>query len=110
MESNPANVGAMPTWLIVAVLLWWFGSVPIEARLWRSGRLSDRSLTRLLLMRVPVLGLVAGWAESGSPVLGLFLACALGLPPALLYRIVLDMIREQSALRNRARRHAGDQA
>jgi peptidoglycan/LPS O-acetylase OafA/YrhL len=84
--------------LVVAAVL----SRPIEARLWRAGRLSDRTTTILLLGRFPVIcfvgSLISGAAWPlvvGITMLGL-------LPSALFYRFVLDLLREQSRERSRA--------
>lgn len=84
--------------LVVAAVL----SRPIEVRLWRAGRLSDRTTTILLLGRSPVIGFVgsliseAAWPlVVGITMLGL-------LPSALFYRFVLDLLREQSRERARA--------
>jgi hypothetical protein len=74
-------------------------SLPIEARLWRRGLLSDRTMAMSAVGRMPVLvflyGLIQGY---GWPfILG---TTALVLVPAIaLYRTVFDLIREQAALR-----------
>jgi hypothetical protein len=74
-------------------------SLPIEARLWRRGLLSDRTLAISVVGRMPVLvflyGLIQGY--SWPFILG---TTALVLVPALaLYRTVFGLIREQAALR-----------
>jgi hypothetical protein len=80
--------------LIVAVALL---SRPIEARLWRAGRLSDRKLTLLLVGRFPLLvGLVALLAGASLPVVLLAVAVSL-LSGLFLYRFALGLVQERSA-------------
>lgn len=74
-------------------------SLPIEARLWRRGLLSDRTMAISVVGRLPVLVFLYGVIQGSSwPfVLG---TTALVLVPALaLYRTVYDSVREQAALR-----------
>jgi hypothetical protein len=90
--------GVLGGLLMVAAVI----SRPIEARLWRAGHLSDRSATILLLGRFPVfccLGALILGADlpfvAGVTMLGL-------LPSALLYRFILDLLREQTRERRKA--------
>jgi hypothetical protein len=56
----------MPLWLVVALLVVFVASRPVEARLWRAGRLSDRTTTVLMLGRMPALALVVCVAQGAS--------------------------------------------
>lgn len=74
-------------------------SLPIEARLWRRGLLSDRTIAMSVVGRMPVLVFLYGLIQGSSwPfILG---TTALVLVPALaLYRFTFDFIREQATLR-----------
>jgi hypothetical protein len=71
--------------LIGIVILAAVISRPVEARLWRAGRLSDRSAALLLLF-----GLILGASlpiTIGITAITLLLA-------AVFYRVILDMLRE----------------
>jgi hypothetical protein len=77
--------------LIAAVM-----SRPIEARLWRAGRLSDRMATILILGRFPVICCLAALISgadlplvAGITMLGL-------LPSMAFYRFTLDLLRKQT--------------
>jgi hypothetical protein len=74
-------------------------SRPVEVRLWRAGRLSDRTTALLLVGRFPVVvGLYAIIDGASLPfIAGITL---MGLVPAVLfYRFALDLLGEQSGLR-----------
>jgi hypothetical protein len=88
---------AMPASLWVLILILALASRPIEVRLWRAGRLSDRAVTVLLLARFPLLVAVGAFATSGPLVLDLLLVGLSLLPSLLLYRFVLGIVRERSA-------------
>jgi hypothetical protein len=94
----------MEPWLAILIIVAAVASRPIEVRLWRAGRLSDRTLTLLLVGRFPVvLGLYA-LLTGGLSLLTLFVIASSLLPSLLLYRFVLyrfvlDLIREQAAQR-----------
>ncbi|HJP89957.1 MAG TPA: hypothetical protein VJ850_13050 [Candidatus Limnocylindrales bacterium] len=77
--------------LIVAAV----ASRPIEARLWRSGRLSDRAAAILVLGRFPVLAFVFGLVSGASPLLVLALSALTLLPPLVFYRTFVDLLRQQ---------------
>jgi len=81
--------------VIALIIIATVASRPIEARLWRAGRLSDRTTAILLLGRFPVLcflfGLIAG---ASVPFLVGITAVAM-VPPALFYRFTLDLLRDQ---------------
>jgi hypothetical protein len=77
-------------------------SRPIEARLWRAGRLSDRTTALLLLGRFPlVAGLFALILGAPLPIVIGLTVLAL-LPAVLFYRVALDLLRNQ-ALEARSR-------
>jgi hypothetical protein len=83
--------GILVALLILAAAL----SRPIEVRLWRAGRLSDRTATLLLLGRLPVMvflfGLIQGYVLTFT-----LAATALALVvPAFIYRFALTFLREQ---------------
>jgi hypothetical protein len=85
----------VPLWIGAVLLIATLASRPIEVRLWRAGRISDRALTILLLARLPVVSLVAGVLAGGSlPIVGL-IVCATALGPVLAYRHFLGIVREQ---------------
>ncbi len=77
---------------IVAVLV----SGRIEGRLWRAGRISQRTITILVLARLPILvfliGLILGEPD---PLLLPILALAV-LPAALMYGIMLRLVWDQA--------------
>jgi hypothetical protein len=82
--------------VLVLVVIAAVASRPIEARLWRAGRLSDRTTAILLLGRFPILCFVFGLMAGASlPVLVGITAVAM-LPMALLYRFTLDLLRDQN--------------
>jgi hypothetical protein len=83
--------------VFVLVVIAAVASRPIEARLWRAGRLSDRTTAILLLGRFPVLCFVFGLMAGASlPVLVGITAVAM-LPMALFYRFTLDLLRDQKS-------------
>jgi hypothetical protein len=85
----------MPWWLTVALLVLFVASRPIEARLWRAGRLSDRATTLLLLGRMPAMVLFVSLVQGGSLWLTLLLLLGTLLPAALFYRFVMNLLAEQ---------------
>jgi hypothetical protein len=89
----------MPTGLVLLLLVLLVASGPIEGRLWRAGRISDRTVTILLLGRFPVVVGIAALATGGLTVLTAALISLSLLPPLGFYRYILSLIREQSALR-----------
>jgi hypothetical protein len=85
----------VPVWVWAVVLVLALASRPIEVRLWRAGRLSDRAVTILALSRMPLLSLFAAIALGASlPVAALVMAASL-VGPILFYRFTLDLVREQ---------------
>ncbi len=97
--------GALTVLLIAAAVI----SRPIEARLWRAGRLSDRTTALLLIGRFPVVvglfAIIDGATlpfVAGITFLGLVAA-------AMFYRFTLDLLCEQSRLRAAASPEKGVQ-
>jgi hypothetical protein len=83
--------------MTVLILILAVASRPIELRLWRAGRLSDRAVTVLVLARFPLVVAIASVATGGSLPLDLLLVGASLLPGAFLYRFLLGVVRESSA-------------
>ena len=86
----------MDWWLVVLIIAILVMSRPIEARLWRAGRLSDRNLALLLIGRFPALvGLFAVFAGASLPMIVFLVAISL-LPGLFLYRWTLGIVQENS--------------
>jgi hypothetical protein len=71
--------------------------LPIAARLWRAGRLSDRAITNVMVAWAPTLafsyGLIHGWG-----VVSILAISALLLAPGLaLHQVIFGLIRDQDA-------------
>jgi hypothetical protein len=86
----------MPLWLGLLILVVAIARRPIEVRLWRAGRISDRTLAVLLLGRLPLLVLIASLSTGGSFLLTTALVGASLVVSALFYRFTLGLIREKS--------------
>ena len=86
-------------WLIVALFVLAIVSRPIEVRLWRRGRISDRTTALLLLGRLPAFvllsGLILGWDPlvTLSSTILLVVVELLGYP--LIRTLLKDVRREQ---------------
>ena len=91
----------MSWWLVVALLVVFVASRPIEARLWRAGRLSDRTTTILIVGRMPALVLVACVAQGASALLTAGLIAVSLLPMAIGYRFFMSILAEQRAERQK---------
>lgn len=87
----------MPTLLWVPILVLAVASRPIEVRLWRAGRLSDRAVTVLLLARFPLLVAVGVLATSGPVLLDLVLVGLSIFLSLLGYPFLLGIVRERSS-------------
>jgi hypothetical protein len=82
--------GLLVALVIVAAVI----SRPIEVRLWRAGKISDRTLAIVVLARFPIVAFVFGLI-AGAPIPLLILITALAIVPGLMfYRFMLDFIRE----------------
>lgn len=79
--------------VIIAALV----SRPLEARLWRAGRLSDRTTALLMLGRFPILIFVFGLILGVPPLMNVvFTAGAVGLM-ALFYPFMRTVLRDAKA-------------
>ncbi len=74
-------------------------SLPIEARLWRRGLMSDRTLAMSVVGRAPVLVFLFGLIEGSSLPFILGTTALVLLPALALYRTVFDLIHEQAKAR-----------
>ena len=91
----------MPWWLVLALLVVFVASRPVEARLWRAGRLSDRTTTVLMLGRMPALALVVCVAQGASALLTAGIVAITLLPMAVFYRFFMGLLAEQRAERQK---------
>ena len=89
----------MPTWLGLVILVALVASRPIEARLWRAGRISNRTVTILLLGRFPVIVAIGAWATGGLTIITVALVAISLVLPMAFYRYFLSLVQEQSVLR-----------
>jgi hypothetical protein len=81
----------------VAVLILFVASRPLEVRMWRAGRLSDRAAAFLILVRFPLIGLAAGALGGAGLPATVLLVALMSIPGLLLYRWTLRRIREAHA-------------
>lgn len=89
-------------WPFVVVLFVVFlASRPVEARLWRAGRLSDRATAILALGRSPALVLVVCLAQGAPALLTAALVAAALLPMAVGYGFVMNLLADQRAERQK---------
>jgi hypothetical protein len=89
----------MDLWLVILVVAIGVASRPIVGRLWRTGRLSDRSLSWILVGRFPVLvGLIAIVWGASLPI-GLFAVAVSLLSGLILYRFMQGMAQDRAAER-----------
>ena len=91
----------MPWWFVVVVLIVFLASRPMAARLWRAGRLSDRTTTILVLGRMPALVLVVCVAQGAAPLLTAGLIAASLLPMAPFFRFAMNLLAEERAERQK---------
>jgi hypothetical protein len=82
-------------WLFLGVVVIFLASLPIEVRLWRAGRMSDRTLTVLILGRFPVLVAVFSLAVGLSPGSMAVLVAVTALPGLALHPWILGIVRER---------------
>lgn len=85
--------GVLVVLVIVAAVI----SRPVEARLWRAGKLSDRTTAILLLGRFPVVVFLFAVISGGPPLFVLGLTALMALPAVAVYRYTLGVLREQKA-------------
>jgi len=82
-------------WLTLLVVIVAVISRPVEIRLWRAGRLSDRATALLLVGRFPVVVFLFGvLLGMQAPVL-LALTAMTALGPVLFYRYTLQLLQDQ---------------
>lgn len=91
----------MSWWLGVALVVVLLASRPIEVRLWRAGRLSDRTTTILVLGRMPALALIACVAQGASPLVTVGLIAITLIPIALFHRFTMNLLAEQRVERHK---------
>jgi hypothetical protein len=89
----------VPAWLVVLVIALAVASRPIEVRLWRAGRLSDRALALLVLSRFPIISVIFAIMLGGSLPFIAFIAAISLLPGLFLYRFALAFIQNQATER-----------
>ena len=95
----------MPLWLGLVLLVIAVVSRPIEVRLWRARRISDRTLIILLLGRLPMVSAIAAIAAQASVAIILLVVGASLVVPVLFYRFALQLVHDQSsALRGAGQR------
>jgi hypothetical protein len=70
--------------LVVLVIAAAVMSRPIEVRLWRAGKISDRALAIVVLARFPIVAIVFGLIV-GAPIPLLILITALAIVPGLMF-------------------------
>lgn len=87
----------MQPWLVLLIIVAAVASRPIEVRLWRAGRLSDRTLTLLLLGRLPVVAGLFVLLGGGLSLPIVFVIAISLLPSLVLYKFVLDLVRRQDS-------------
>ena len=71
----------------------------VELRLWRAGRLSDRTIAIMLLARFPIVTLLAGVIVGASVPMIIGLTIVALLPAILFYRFVLHLLRDEARAR-----------
>jgi hypothetical protein len=81
--------------VLALVIIAAVASRPIEMRLWRAGRLSDRTTAVLLLGRFPALCFVFGLMANAPTDLLVGTTAISMVPPVLFYRFTLDLLRRQ---------------
>lgn len=85
----------MPPWLWLLIVVLLLASRPIEVRLWRTGRISDRTVTALLLARFPLVVAIGALATGGWTVLTFVLIALAVLVTVPFYKFMLGIVREQ---------------
>jgi hypothetical protein len=80
--------------IVVAVI-----SRPIEVRLWRAGRISDRTLAIVGLARFPTLAFAFGLIVGASIEIVVLITALAIVPGLMFYRFMLDLIHGQAGVR-----------
>ena len=80
--------------IVVAVI-----SRPIEVRLWRAGRITDRTLAIVSLARFPILAFVFGLIVGASIEMVVLITAVAIVPALMFYRVMLDLIQEHAGVR-----------
>jgi hypothetical protein len=83
--------------VVVLVILAAVISRPVEVRLWRAGKLSDRTAALLLVGRFPVLAFVFAVLVGGEPLFVLAMTGLATLTALAFYRFTLGLLHEQKA-------------
>jgi len=81
--------------LIASVIAAAVISRPVEARLWRAGKLSDRSMAILLVGRFPIVAFLFAVISGAVPLLVLAITVVGLLPAVAFYRSTLSLLRDQ---------------
>jgi hypothetical protein len=91
----------MPGWvyILVIVIVIAIASRPIESRLWRAGRISDRTLAVLIIGRFPVLSAVFAVLSGASGTFLVLFTIVGAVPGLLMYRFVLNSIKRAASAR-----------
>lgn len=90
---------AVDPWLVVLVIAAAVVSRPIEARLWRARKISDRAFSVALVARFPIVVFLFAVVD-GAPLPFVLAITALSiLPGALFYRTMLGLVRDHAATR-----------
>jgi hypothetical protein len=90
---RPAMQGVLFALVVVAAV----ASRPVEARLWRAGRLSDRATAILMLGRFPVVVFLFAVIGGAEPPFVIGVTAVAALPALAFYRFALGLLREQKA-------------
>lgn len=86
----------MGSWWMALAIIAAVVSRPIEVRLWRAGRLSDRVVTLLLLGRFPVLVTLFAVLSSAPLPLAVFVVAISLVPVVACYPVAIRFVREQA--------------
>ena len=78
----------------IALMILFVATRPLEVRLWRAGRLSDRALAILILVRFPLVGLAAGVLAGASLPVIILLFALMSIPAIVGYGWALRRIQE----------------
>jgi hypothetical protein len=81
--------------LIASVIAAAVISRPVEARLWRAGKLSERSMAILLVGRFPIVAFLFAVISGRCALLVLAITVVGLLPAVAFYRSTLSLLRDQ---------------